>query len=99
MVGRKDRPMFHLFSRMLRRARSAGAPERPPAPAVEALPSGFEGLALVCKLEQVAPRPRTAEEAAADSLLADQIFSHYQVNRPGPESMPAVSLQILNLLA
>jgi HD-like signal output (HDOD) protein len=50
----------------------------------------------VCKLQLPEPSPEQSPEEAA---LADEILAHSQQHRPGPESMPALSLQILNLMA
>jgi putative nucleotidyltransferase with HDIG domain len=91
--------------RMLRRL--LGRPKPLPAPrsldatprTVSAAQAGFAELSRLCKLERPMPLPPDAPQAADDAALADQVLGHYQLNRPGPESMPALSLQILNLVA
>ncbi|HEX4386289.1 MAG TPA: HDOD domain-containing protein [Myxococcales bacterium] len=59
----------------------------------------FAELARICKLERTAEPPPGPRQAEEDAALADQVLAHYEANRPGPESMPSLSLQILNLVA
>jgi HD-like signal output (HDOD) protein len=87
--------MLQHLRRMLRR--HTPSPARVQAsPKAEQRPADFAALARVCKLQRPEPLPA---DATYDATLADQILTHYQVNRPGPESMPALSLQILYLVA
>jgi HD-like signal output (HDOD) protein len=89
--------MLHLFRRMLRRSAPPPAvPRHAERPRSEQLPAGFAAFARICKLQPPAPQPDPSQE---DAALADAVLAHYQVNRPGPESMPALSLQILSLVA
>lgn len=71
-----------------------------PATALEEAPAHpFAPFALALGVEipqAVAPGP---DEAEADRALAAQILEHFRKNRPGPTSFPALSLQILNLVA
>jgi HD-like signal output (HDOD) protein len=89
--------LLHLFRRIVRRSAPLPAvPRLAESPRAEQLPAGFAAFARICKLQPPEPQPAPSQE---DAALADAVLAHYQVNRPGPESMPALSLQILNLVA
>ena len=89
--------MLNLLRRMLRRPTPSPAMVRPAtSPKPEQVPADFAAFARVCKLQPPEPLPALSQD---DAALADEILAHYQANRPGPESLPALSLQILNLIA
>jgi HD-like signal output (HDOD) protein len=41
----------------------------------------------------------TPEQQAQDAHLAERVLEHFRKNRPAPSALPAVSLQVLNLVA
>jgi HD-like signal output (HDOD) protein len=43
--------------------------------------------------------PRTQEEVEGDDELVARLLVHFRKNRPGPSSLPAISLQIVNAVA
>ena len=43
--------------------------------------------------------PLTQQEEARDAELAELVLEHFRKNRPAPSALPAVSLQVLNLVA
>jgi HD-like signal output (HDOD) protein len=59
----------------------------------------FEALASLLKLEVAAPVEVPEAERAADDALASAVVEHYLAHKPGPESFPGLSLQVLNLVA
>ena len=50
---------------------------------------------------QMTPDPvlLTPEQQAVDDSLVAQVLEHFRKNRPAPSALPAVSLQVLNLVA
>ena len=92
--------------RQILRRLLGGIKPRPPPLRAEVKPRAssdsrpdFAELSRICKLERPAESPSDPRQAEDDAALADQVLAHYQENRPGPESMPSLSLQILNLVA
>jgi HD-like signal output (HDOD) protein len=92
--------MLRLLRRILARAKALPVAGRTVSNALTGQPpTDFAAFARVCKLQAAEPLPLDARDSLEDAVLGDQILAHYQLNRPGPESMPALSLQILNLVA
>ncbi|HUJ28751.1 MAG TPA: HDOD domain-containing protein, partial [Myxococcales bacterium] len=95
--------MLAVLTRLFRR-RPAPA-TRPPPPARVPLreerrpPQSFEAFAALLQLEPP-PAPALSEsDAIEDERMVDAVVTHYLANKPGPESFPGLSLQILNMVA
>jgi HD-like signal output (HDOD) protein len=92
--------MRQLLQRIFGRSRPSPPPRRVAASAgIASAQPGFAEFSRLCKLEQPPPQQLDPLQSAEDAALADRILCHYQASRPGPESMPALSLQILNVVA
>jgi HD-like signal output (HDOD) protein len=91
---------------------SGTPPSRPPAPSAappaaaaaiaEPAPSGessFAPFGSALGIELPPEPPLDPEQEVADLELADRVLAHFRANRPPPASFPALSLQILNLVA
>ena len=73
----------------------------PPA-AAEALPAAedpFAPFGRALGVDVPGELPPDPEQEVLDLELADRILAHFRANRPPPASFPALSLQILNLVA
>lgn len=103
--------MWNWLKRLFGRPIVAVAPPRPPEP-VRADPPQLRvidgGLSQGSRFDQLATLtgqltpevpPLTPEEERLDAELADMVIDHFRKNRPAPSALPAVSLQVLNLVA
>lgn len=103
--------MLAWFKRLLRPAAPApapagGLPESPASPAAPApqvpLPTEPEGFEAAWHLLTVEPLPEASPLEPTDAELAqamaELLMAHFQANRPGPASFPAVAARIVDLL-
>ena len=65
-----------------------------PQPALD-----FETFACLLKLARAVEEIPSEAVQREESALAEAIVEHYLAHRPGPESFPALSLQVINLVA
>lgn len=61
--------------------------------------SSFEQLLALTGQEQPGPLELTPEELEREETLAAAVLTHFRKNRPAPSALPAISLQVLNLVA
>lgn len=61
--------------------------------------SSFEQLLALTGQKQPAPQELTPEELEREETLAAAVLTHFRKNRPAPSALPAISLQVLNLVA
>jgi HD-like signal output (HDOD) protein len=59
----------------------------------------FEHFISLQGLEAPAESVLTPEEVAGDEALAAEVMTNFRQNQPGPSSLPAVALQVLNAVA
>ncbi|MFO0598589.1 MAG: HDOD domain-containing protein [Myxococcaceae bacterium] len=61
--------------------------------------TGFEALLKLTGQSAPDRLVLTPEQLDRESWLADRVLEHFRKNRPAPSALPAVSLQVLNLVA
>ncbi|MDP2275723.1 MAG: HDOD domain-containing protein [Archangium sp.] len=61
--------------------------------------SSFEQLLALTSQTEPPPVPLTPEEHDREDLLSERVLAHFRKNRPAPSALPAISLQVLNLVA
>lgn len=83
----------------------APQPIRRDPPQLRVIPGGLDRtsgfaqlLALTGQLEPL-QSPLTPEELEREEMLAERVLTHFRKNRPAPSALPAISLQVLNLVA
>lgn len=61
--------------------------------------SSFEQLLALTGQVEPPPVLLTPEESDREDVLSERVLAHFRKNRPAPSALPAISLQVLNLVA
>ncbi len=96
-----------VFKREQIRARPPPAPEpiRKDPPKLRVIEGGLTEIGGFDQLLALTGQPTpprqelTSEELGREEHLAERVLEHFRKNRPAPSALPAVSLQVLNLVA
>ena len=61
--------------------------------------SSFEQLLALTSQTEPPPVLLTPEARDREDVLSERVLAHFRKNRPAPSALPAISLQVLNLVA